>query len=84
MSEYVAEAGFARAREAFAQAEEWLAGPEAAGLRLARVTGPDGICRTRARPGTAGPWPASSGWWRCPGSRTGRRGRRPCTRRMRS
>jgi hypothetical protein len=80
----VAEAGFARAREAFAQAEEWLAGPEAAGLglagledqlaargreiqrrllqdhlfaraaaepRLARVAGPDGICRTRAEAG---------------------------------
>jgi hypothetical protein len=84
MSEYVAEAGFARSREAFAEAEEWLAGPEAAGLghaaleeglaargreiqrrllqdylsgraaaepRLARVAGPDGICRTRVEPG---------------------------------
>jgi hypothetical protein len=84
MSEYVAEAGFARSWEAFALALEWLAGPEAAGLghaaleeglaargreiqrrllqdclsaraaaepRLARVTGPDGICRTRVEPG---------------------------------
>jgi hypothetical protein len=32
MSEYVAGAVFARSREAFAQAEQWLAGPEAAGL----------------------------------------------------
>ena len=31
MPEYVADAGFARSREAFAQAEEWLAGPGAAG-----------------------------------------------------
>ena len=88
MSEYVAGEVFARSREAFAQAEEWLAGPEAAGLglaaleeelaargreiqrrllqdhlfaraaaepRLARVTGPDGICRTRAEPGHGRP-----------------------------
>jgi hypothetical protein len=32
MSGYVAEAGFAWSRGAFAEAEEWLAGPEAAGL----------------------------------------------------
>jgi hypothetical protein len=32
MSGYAPQAGFARSREAFAQAEEWLAGAEAAGL----------------------------------------------------
>jgi hypothetical protein len=32
MSGYAQETAFARSREAFAQAEEWLAGPEAAGL----------------------------------------------------
>jgi hypothetical protein len=85
MSGYASGAGFARSREAFAQAEQWLAGP-AAGLglaaleeelagrgreivrrllqdhlfaraaaepRLARVTGPDGITRTRAERGHA-------------------------------
>jgi hypothetical protein len=84
MSGYASQAGFARSREAFAQTEQWLAGPEAAGLglaaleeelaargrevqrrllqdhlcgraaaepRLARVTGPDGIARTRAEKG---------------------------------
>ena len=84
MSGYAYGAGFARSREAFARTEEWLAGPETAGLglagleeelavrgreitrrllqdhlfaraaaepRLARVTGPDGICRTRAETG---------------------------------
>jgi hypothetical protein len=84
MPEYVADAVFAGAREAFAQAQEWLAGPAAAGLghaalekelavrgreiqrrllqdhldaraaseeRRARVTGPDGVCRTRAEAG---------------------------------
>ncbi len=83
-SEYAPDAAFARSREAFAQAEEWLAGPEAAGLghaaleeelaargremqrrllqdhldlraareqRRERVTGPDGIVRTRAEAG---------------------------------
>jgi len=86
MSEYVPDGVFARSREAFAQAEEWLAGPQAAGLglagleeelqvrgqeikrrllqdhlaaraaaepRLARVTGPDGVTRTRAERGHA-------------------------------
>jgi hypothetical protein len=84
MSGYVPQADFARSREAFAQTEQWLAGPGAAGLglaaledelgvrswelvrrllqdhlfaraaaepRLARVTGPDGIIRTRAEAG---------------------------------
>ncbi|HEV2257491.1 MAG TPA: ISKra4 family transposase [Streptosporangiaceae bacterium] len=84
MSGYVPDAAFARSREAFAQAEEWLAGLEAAGLghaaveeelaargreiqrrllqdhldlraareqRRERVTGPDGIARTRAERG---------------------------------
>jgi hypothetical protein len=84
MSEYAPDAVFARSREAFAQVEEWLAGPEAAGLghaaleeelaargreiqrrllqdhldlravrerRRERVTGPDGIARTRAEAG---------------------------------
>jgi hypothetical protein len=84
MSGYVAEAGFARSREAFADAEQWLAGAEAGGLglagledqlavrgreiqrrllqdhlcaraaaepRLARVTGPDQVVRTRSEPG---------------------------------
>jgi len=86
MSGYASGAGYARSREAFAQIEGWLAGPEAAGLqlaaledelaargreilrrllqdhlfaraaaepRLARVTGPDGVCRTRAERGHA-------------------------------
>ena len=35
MSGYASQAGYARSREAFAQAEEWLAGPQAAGLGLA-------------------------------------------------
>jgi hypothetical protein len=84
MSGYVAGEVFAGADEAFAQAEGWLAGPEAAGLghaaveeglaerlqeignrlfqaylsvqaaaepRLAGVTGPDGVTRTRAERG---------------------------------
>ncbi len=84
MQEYVAGEAFARSREAFAQIEGWLDGPEAAGLghaaleeelvargremqrrllqdhldlraarerRRARVTGPDGITRTRAETG---------------------------------
>src|SRR5689334_11565452 len=84
MSQYAPGGVFARSREAFAQAEQWLAGPEAAGLdhaalerglavrgreiqrrllqdhldaraaaepRLAAVTGPDGICRTRSETG---------------------------------
>jgi hypothetical protein len=84
MSGYVQEMAFAWSREAFAQAEGWLAGPQAAGLglaavedelavrgreivrrllqdylfaraaaepRLAAVTGPDGIVRTRAERG---------------------------------
>ena len=84
MSQYAPDGVFARSREAFAQAERWLAGPEAAGLdhaalerglaargreiqrrllqdhldaraaaepRLARVAGPDGICRTRSETG---------------------------------
>ena len=88
MSEYAVEAAFARSREAFAQAEQWLGGPEAAGLehaaveellaargreimrllfqahldlraarerRLARVMGPDGICRTWAEAGHTRP-----------------------------
>jgi hypothetical protein len=88
MSGYVSGAGFARSREAFAQAERWLAGPEAAVLdhavmeeqlagrgreivrllfqdyldaraaaeeRLARVMGPDGICRTWAEAGHTRP-----------------------------
>jgi hypothetical protein len=37
MSEYVAEAGFARSREAFALIEGWLDGPEAAALDHAAV-----------------------------------------------
>jgi hypothetical protein len=37
MSEYVQEEAFARPWEAFAQAVEWLAGPEAAGLEHAAV-----------------------------------------------
>jgi len=81
MSGYAPDAAFACSREAFAQAEEWLSGDEAAGLehavleeqleargreiqrrllqdhldlraarepRREQVTGPDGICRTRA------------------------------------
>jgi hypothetical protein len=84
MSQYAHGQLFGRSREAFAQAEEWLTGPEAAGLelagleeelavrgreiqrrllqdhlfaraaaepRLARVTGPDGVCRTRSETG---------------------------------
>jgi len=84
MSGYASGAGYARSRQAFAQIEGWLAGPEAAGLqlagleeelaargremlrrmlqdhlfaraaaepRLAAVTGPDGIARTRAERG---------------------------------
>jgi hypothetical protein len=84
MSEYVAGEVFTRSREAFAQIEGWLSGPETAGLglaglekglaarareitrrllqdhvfalaaaepRLARVTGPDGVVRTRSEPG---------------------------------
>ena len=35
MPEYVADAVFARSREAFARAEEWLARPDTAGLELA-------------------------------------------------
>ena len=35
MPEYVPDGVFARSREAFARAEEWLAGPAAAGLGLA-------------------------------------------------
>jgi hypothetical protein len=86
MSEYAPGGVFARSREAFAQAEEWLAGPQAGGLglaeleaglavrgreiarlllqdqldaraaaepRLARVTGPEGVTRTRAEAGRA-------------------------------
>jgi hypothetical protein len=88
MPEYVRDGVFAGSREAFARAEEWLAGPQAAGLglagleeelqvrgqeikrrllqdhlaaraaaepRLARVTGPDGICRTWAEAGHTRP-----------------------------
>ena len=88
MSEYAPGAGFARSREAFAQIEEWLDGPEAAQLghaaleeqlavrgrevqrrllqdhldlraareqRCERVTGPDGIARTRAEAGHTRP-----------------------------
>ena len=84
MSQYACEVWSARSREAFARAEEWLAGPQAAGLglagleeelelrgqeikrrllqdhlvaraaaepRLGRVTGPDGVARTRAERG---------------------------------
>jgi hypothetical protein len=84
MSQYAPGEVFAGSREAFADAEEWLAGPEAAGLglagledqlaargreiqrrllqdhldaraaaepRLARVTGPDQVVRTRSEPG---------------------------------
>jgi hypothetical protein len=84
MSQYAPDDVFARSREAFAQAEEWLAGPEAAGLghaaveeelaargrevlrlllqahldlraarepRRPRMTGPDGVVRTRAERG---------------------------------
>jgi hypothetical protein len=84
MSQYASGGVFARSREAFAEAEEWLAGPEAAGAglagleegiaargreiqrrllqdhlwaraaaepRLARVTGPDQVERTRAERG---------------------------------
>jgi len=86
VSGYAQEMAFAWSREAFAQIEGWLAGPEAAGLglaaledelvvrgreiqrrllqdhlyaraaaepRLAALTGPDGICRTRAERGHA-------------------------------
>jgi hypothetical protein len=84
MSQYAAEAGFEWSREAFADAEGWLGGAEAAGLglagleeelavrgreiqrrllqdhlcaraaaerRLAGVTGPDQVARTRSEPG---------------------------------
>ena len=37
MPGYAQETAFARSREAFAQAERWLAGPEAAGLDHAAV-----------------------------------------------
>jgi hypothetical protein len=37
MSGYAPDAAFARSREAFAQAEEWLSGPEAGGLEHAAV-----------------------------------------------
>ena len=107
MSEYAAGEVFARSREAFAQMEGWLSGPEAAGLglagledqlavrgreiqqrllqdhlfaraaaepRLARVTGPDGVVRTRAERGHArtlasvfGPVVASRIAYRVPG-----------------
>ena len=89
-----AEGSFERSREAFGQVQEWLAGPEAAGLdhaaveeelaarrreiqrllledhldaraaaepRLAQVSGPDGVTRTRAERGMPGRWPACSG-----------------------
>jgi hypothetical protein len=109
MSGYAQERAFARSREAFAQAEGWLAGPEAAGLdhaaveeqlavrgqemlrllfqdhldaraaaepRLEQVTGPDGICRTRAERGHArplasvfGPVQVSRIAYRAPGAR---------------
>ena len=108
MSQYAAEAGFAGSREAFAQIEGWLAGPEAAGLplagledqlavrgreiqrrllqdhlraraaaepRLARVTGPDQVARTRAERGHArslssvfGPVKVSRIAYRAPGT----------------
>jgi hypothetical protein len=88
MASSPAEGSFERSREAFAEAEEWLAGPEAAELdhagleeelsargreiqrlllqdhldaraaaepRLAQVTGPDGVTRTRAERGHARP-----------------------------
>jgi hypothetical protein len=88
MPEYAPDAAFARSREAFAQIEEWLDGPEAAGLehaaveeqlagrgreilrrllqdhldlraareqRRERVTGPDGVARTRAETGHSRP-----------------------------
>jgi hypothetical protein len=88
MPGYAQETAFTRSREAFAQTEGWLAGPEAARLdhaaleeelqgrgreiqrlllqdhldaraacerRRAQVTGPDGICRTRAEAGHARP-----------------------------
>jgi len=107
MSQYAPGQLFGRSREAFAQAEEWLAGPEAAGLelagleeelavrgreiqrrllqdhlsaraaaepRLARVTGPDGIARTRSETGHGrglssifGPVTASRIAYRAPG-----------------
>jgi len=108
MSQYAPDGVFARSREAFARAEEWLAGPEAAGLglagledqladrgrellrlllqdhlfaraaaepRLARVTGPDGVCRTRSETGHGrglssvfGPVAVSRIAYRAPGS----------------
>ena len=107
MSGYASGAGFARSREAFAAAEQWLAGAQAAGLglaaleegltergreilrrllqdhlfaraaaepRLAAVTGPDGIVRTRAERGQQaglssvfGPVRASRVAYRAPG-----------------
>jgi hypothetical protein len=109
MSGYVLDAAFASSREAFAQAEEWLSGPEAAGLehavleeqleargreiqrrllqdhldlraareqRREQVTGPDGICRTRAEAGHTrplasvfGPVTVSRIAYRAPGAR---------------
>ena len=108
MSQYAGGLVFGRSREAFAQAEEWLAGPEAAGLglagleeelaargreiqrrllqdhlfaraaaepRLAAVTGPDGVCRTRsetghgrALPSVFGPVAVSRIAYRAPGA----------------
>jgi hypothetical protein len=107
MSGYASEAGFARSREAFAEAEQWLAGPgaglglaaveeelavrgreiqrrllqdhlsarAAAEPRLAGVTGPDGIARTRAEAGHGralstvfGPVQASRIAYRAPGA----------------
>jgi hypothetical protein len=108
MSGYAQEMVFGWSREAFAQTEQWLAGPAAGGLglaaleeglaargreivrrllqdhlcaraaaepRLARVTGPDGIIRTRAERGHAvslstvfGPVRASRIAYRAPGA----------------
>ena len=109
MPEYAPGAVFARSREAFARAEEWLGGALAAGLghaaveeqleargremlrlllqdhldlraarerRRARVTGPDGITRTRAEAGHTrplstvfGPVTVSRIAYRAPGAR---------------
>src|SRR5690349_2778081 len=108
VSGYAHGGDFARSERAFAQAKEWLAGPEAAGLglagvegrlavlgreiqrqllqdhlfavaaaepRLAGVTGPDGICRTRSETGHGrtlssifGPVTASRIAYRAPGA----------------
>jgi len=108
MPEYVPDGVFARSREAFARAEQWLSGAEAAGAglaglegelqvrgreiarlllqdhlfaraaaerRLARVTGPDGVPRTRAETGhtrqlstAVGPVVASRIAYRAPGA----------------